>query len=184
MCISFASTSPTHCPLDSLRPANPTPYHPKNLPSVLSPFFRPSNPTPYHPQNLPQDLEETRSICRVLKEAGFVNIEQFLDSHDLRDDEKNRIMRAWEFNEGIIEDCLVQNAKEEILMQRENGVNVEGDKENEVFASFAGIKKKANTVKSKVLGERKNFITHQAPTPQKASEEMGYTSDESYFSSF
>ncbi|KAF7935135.1 uncharacterized protein EAE98_003180 [Botrytis deweyae] len=182
MCISFASPAPAQCPLDSLRPANPTPYHPENLPSILSPFFRPSNPTPYHPQNLPQDLEETRSICRVLKEAGFVNIEQFLDSHDLRDDEKNRILRAWEFNEGIIEDCLVQNAKEEILMQRENEINGGREKENEVFATFAGIKKHAKTVKSKVLGEKRNLNTHQAPMPQKTSDEMNYSSDESYFS--
>ncbi|KAF7887841.1 uncharacterized protein EAF01_010995 [Botrytis porri] len=184
MCISFSSPSPAHSPLESLRPANPTPYHPENLPSILSPFFRPSNPTPYHPQNLPQDLEETRSICRVLKEAGFINIVQFLDSHDLREDEKNRILRAWEFNEGMREDCLVQNAKEEILMQRENGVDAGREKENEVFALFVCIKKQANTVKAKVLGEKKNFITHQAPIPQKTSEEMNYSSDESYFSSF
>lgn len=120
----------------------------------------------------------------MLKEAGFVNIEQFLDSHDLRDDEKNRMLRAWEFNEGIIEDCMVQNAKEEILMQRENEINGAREKENEVFATFAGIKKKAKTVKSKVLGEKRNFITRQAATPRKTNEEMNYSSDESYFSNY
>ncbi|CCD49323.1 hypothetical protein BofuT4_P031990.1 [Botrytis cinerea T4] len=161
MCISFAPPSPAHSSLDFIRPANPTPYHPENVLSISSPFFRPSNPTPYHPQNLPQDLEETRSICRVLREAGLVDIEQLMDSYDLRDDEKNRILRAWEYNEGIREDCLVQNVKEKILMRRQSGVESEKEKENEVFTSYAGVKKSVNTEKSKVLGETRNFITNR-----------------------
>ncbi|TEY73116.1 hypothetical protein BOTCAL_0083g00290 [Botryotinia calthae] len=184
MCISFASPSPAHSSLDYIRPANPTPYHPENILSSSSPFFRPSNPTPYHPQNLPQDLKETRSICHVLREAGLVDIEQLMDSYDLRDDEKNRILRAWEYNEGIREDCLVQNAKEKILMRRQSGVDSWKEKGNEVCTSYADVKKSVNTEKSKVLGETRNFITNRVPIPQKIKEEVDYSSDESYFSNY
>lgn len=107
-----------------------------------------------------------------------------MDSYDLRDDEKNRILRAWEYNEGIREDCLVQNVKEKILMRRQSGVESEKEKENEVFTSCAGVKRSVNTEKSKVLGETRNFITNRAPIPQKTKEEMDYSFDESYFSNY
>ncbi|KAI9642633.1 hypothetical protein NHQ30_009438 [Ciborinia camelliae] len=68
--------------------------------SPIGSLFRPSNPTPYHPNNIHQSL----SISRILTNAGFKNMKEFMEAQGLSTYENEPITRAWEMIDGMRED--------------------------------------------------------------------------------